>query len=415
MQTQTKRHSFIVSLLGIKHVVVAINKMDLVEYRQEVFDRIRQDYLEFVQRLNLRDIRFIPISALNGDNVVHRSAELSWFDGPPLMELLNTVEIAQDQNLTDVRLPVQWVNRPNLDFRGYSGTVAAGVLKPGDPIMVLPSRKTSRVKSIVTYDGELAAAFPSLAITVTLEDELDISRGDMLVRPDDLPMLDSRFNAHIVWMADAPLIPGKPYYIKQTTKVVTGSIAKIHYRIDVHTLEHHPSDQLVLNEIGLCEVALNAPIAFDPYSRCKGTGAFIVIDRFTNATVGAGMIVGAAERRAELRRVTPLERAARFGQQPITLWLTGAERYAAAYALERRLFDRGYACAVLDAEDVGAPLQRIAQQLNQAGIVCLCPTPDEGLPEEDVSNVILAAEQLDIHHVIQLLIPPQPLRPDFEI
>jgi bifunctional enzyme CysN/CysC len=415
VQIQTKRHSFIVSLLGIKHILVAVNKMDLVGFNRAVFEKIRADYLEFAKKLGLPDIHFIPMSALNGDNVVNRSEATPWFDGQPLMELLNTLEIGQDENFAELRFPVQWVNRPNLNFRGFSGTLAAGILKKGDPIMVLPSRKTSRVKSIVTYDGELVEAFPPQAITVTLEDEIDVSRGDMLVRPDHEPTLDSRFNANIVWMAETPLIPGRQYLFKQTTRTVAGSVAKVHHRIDVNTLETHPAVQLNLNEIGLCEIALSSAIAFDRYSRCKGTGSFIVIDRLTNVTVGAGMIESSAIRKAEIRRVTPQERATRFGQKAITFWLSGAERREAAYGLERRLFDRGYVCVVLDEEALGNQAGFVARNFNQAGIICLCSAPDNALPHEDAANVILPAESLEIDEVIKLLSLAHPGQPDFQI
>lgn len=406
VQTQTKRHSFIVSLLGLKHVIVAINKMDLMDYSPAAYEKIRQAYLKFAKKLGLSDVRFIPISALKGDNVVHRSARMPWFDGPPLMELLDTIEIAEDQNVEDLRFPVQWVNRPNLDFRGFSGTLAAGILKQGDPVLALPSGKMSRVKAIVTYDGELEQAFPPQAITVTLEDEIDISRGDLLVRPGQAPPLDPRFNAHLVWMAETPLIPGKPYWIKQATRTVTGSVARIQHRIDINTLETHPAVQLNLNEIGLCELAVNAPLPLDPYSRVKGTGAFIVIDRLSHGTVGAGMILGAAERPPVWQQVTPEERAARFGQRALTLWITGDNRRQSARDLERRLFDRGYACAVLDQDDLGEPIALIARQLNRAGLVCLCPVANIPPSHGDWPQTVLAADTLEIDTVIALIKPP---------
>ncbi len=403
VQTQTKRHSFIVSLLGIRHVIVAINKMDLLEFSETVYDQIRETYRKFAKKLGLHDVRFIPISALQGDNVVHRSERMPWFDGPPLMDLLDTIEIAEDQNLEDLRFPVQWVNRPNLDFRGFSGTLAAGILRKGDPILALPSRKTSRVKAIVTYDGELEQAFPPQAITVTLEDEIDISRGDLLVHPGREPTLDSRFNAHLVWMAEAPLIPGKPYLIKQATRTVGGSVAQIRHRIDINTLETHPAVQLNLNEIGLCELAVSTPLAIDPYTRVKGTGAFIVIDRLTHGTVGAGMILGAAERPPLWRQVTPEERAARFGQRAVTFWLTGPNRRQAAQDLERRLFDRGYACITLDEEELGSQAEFVARQLNRAGLVCLCPAAAPSPPRNDPRHRVLDTEHLDIEAVIGAL------------
>jgi bifunctional enzyme CysN/CysC len=371
VQTQTKRHSFIASLLGIKHVVVAVNKMDLMGFSQEVFENIRADYLAFAGKLDLHDIRFIPLSALKGDNVVNPSPHTPWYQGQPLMELLDSIEIAEDQNFVNPRFPVQYVNRPNLDFRGFSGTVAAGVFRKGDQVMALPSRKTSHIASIVTHDGELDEAFPPQAVTFTLTDEIDVSRGDMLVRPDDLPLLDSRFLAHIVWMTEAPMVPGKQYTIKHTTRLATGSVAQILHRVDVNTLEESPADELHLNEIALCEVAVTAPLAFDPYTVCKGTGSFIVIDRLTNVTIGAGMILGAAEQSASSQRVTAEERAARFGQQAVTLWLTGENRVELAYELERRLFDLGHAAAVLDEPDLAEQARAVAGQINKAGLICI--------------------------------------------
>jgi bifunctional enzyme CysN/CysC len=413
VQTQTRRHSFIVSLLGIKHVVVAINKMDLLGFSRDVFEKIRADYLAFAGKLDLHDMHFIPMSALRGDNVVNRSAQTPWFEGQPLMELLNTIAIGQDQNFTDLRFPVQWVNRPNLDFRGFSGTLAAGVLKRGDTLMALPSRKTSRVKAIVTHDGDLAEAFPPQAITVTLEDEIDISRGDMLVRPDHLPHVGSRFDAHLVWMTETPMVPGRQYLIKQGTKTVSGSISRIHHRIDVNTLERHASDQLGLNEIGRCEVALSAPIAYDAYALCKGTGSFIVIDRLSNVTVGAGMILGPAEVGGGVRLVTPAERMARYGQRGITLWLRGERRREVAYELERQLFDRGHASAVLDDESLGERAGNVARHLTRAGLVCLCVL--EGAPsEEDAGNRVLAADDVELEAVIELIAPGE-TKTDFSI
>ncbi|BBA33649.1 bifunctional sulfate adenylyltransferase subunit 1/adenylylsulfate kinase [Methylocaldum marinum] len=402
VMTQTKRHSFIVSLLGIKHVVVAINKMDLVGYSSDVFERIRSDYLAFIEKLDIHDVRFIPLSALMGDNVVSRSGEMPWYQGQALMELLDTIEIAKDQNFTNPRFPVQYVNRPNLDFRGYSGTVAAGVFRKGDAITVLPSRKTSCIKSIVTYDGELEEAFPPQAVTITLADEIDVSRGDMLVRSGDLPMLGTRFKAHIVWMTEAPLVPGRQYYLKQTAKIVNGSVSQIHHRIDINTLEQLPADQLKLNEIGLCEVALNAPIAFDPYKGSKSTGSFIIIDRLTNVTVGAGMIVAQADGESGLRSVTAEERGARFGQKAVTLWITGERRQDLAYELERKLFDVGHASTVLDDSELGEQFRIVAAQINHAGLICICPC--ETRPGDDgLAALHVSADEMNADAVLALL------------
>jgi bifunctional enzyme CysN/CysC len=413
VQTQTRRHSFIVSLLGIRHVVVAINKMDLVEFKESVFEQIKQDYSEFVQRLSIPDIHFIPLSALRGDNVVNKSEHTPWYQGPSLMELLNTVEISADRNIADVRFPVQWVNRPNLDFRGYSGTLAAGIIKKGAVVMALPSRKSSQVKSIVTFDGELQEAYPGQAITVTLTDEIDISRGDMLVSPEHAPALDSRFNADVVWMAENALVPGKQYYIKQATRTVTGSVSRIGYRIDVNTLEKSPASQLKLNEIGLCEFALSAPLAFDPYSQCKGTGSFIVIDRLSNVTVGAGMIVSLAERNEMLRPVSRADRIARFGQKPVNFWIQGEQAALVALQLERRLFDRGHACIAIT-EQASAEL---TAQLNKAGLVCICVGGAQTPAESEVDRII-TADHIDFDAIIQTIDPRVDCseeQPDFDI
>ena len=384
VQTQTRRHSYIVSLLGIRHVIVAVNKMDLVDFSEDVFNGIRADYLAFAEKLTIKDIRFLPLSALKGDNVVNPSPSMPWYTGQPLMALLDSIEIADDQNFVNPRFPVQYVNRPNLDFRGYSGTVAAGIFRKGDPVMALPSRKTSRIASIVTYDGEREEAFPPQAVTITLEDEIDVSRGDMLVRPDDQPLLESRFLAHIVWMTEAELVPGRQYLIKQNTRAVTGSVPHIRYRIDVNTQAHHPATQLHLNEIGLCEVALSAPIAFDPYTVCKGTGSFIVIDRLTNVTVGAGMIMGLSDATEHEGPVTAVERANRFGQKPATLWVQGPRRTELALELERRLFNLGHAALVLNDPAVAPHAELIAEQAGGAGLITLITldapaTPVHGL------------------------------------
>jgi sulfate adenylyltransferase large subunit len=294
VQTQTKRHSFIASLLGIKHVVVAVNKMDITDYSEQVFNDIRHDYTEFARELELEDIHFVPMSALKGDNVVNKSENMPWYEGETLMEILESVEIANDANFDDVRFPVQFVNRPHLDFRGYCGTLASGILKPGDAITVLPSGKESKVKALVTYDGDLDHAVPGESITVTLEDEVDVSRGDMLVHSDHhQPHVSSQFKAMVVWMTENPLVTGKQYNIKVGVNDSTGSLSGIDYQIDVNTMDKNEASELKLNEIGLCEFSLNKPVVFDAYKRNRTTGAFIIIDRLTNVTIGAGMITEA--------------------------------------------------------------------------------------------------------------------------
>ncbi|WP_252107440.1 MULTISPECIES: sulfate adenylyltransferase subunit CysN [unclassified Halomonas] len=299
VQTQTKRHSFIADLLGIQHLVIAVNKMDLVDFSEERFNEIKREYQQFATNLNAPDIRFVPLSALTGDNVVNKSAQTPWYFGPgyesrTLIELLESVELTQDQNLTDLRLPVQYVNRPNLDFRGYCGTLAAGILRPGHRVKVLPSGKTSSVERIVTYDGDLSAAYPGQAITVTLDDEIDISRGDWLVDAHADIALSNAFKADIVWMHEDALTPGKLYDFKLATRDLSGQVRAIDYQVDVNTLAQYPAEQLELNAIARCEVELTASIPLDDYRSSPGTGSFIIIDRLTNVTVGAGMIRGVA-------------------------------------------------------------------------------------------------------------------------
>jgi sulfate adenylyltransferase subunit 1 len=293
VQTQTRRHSYIASLLGIKHIVVAVNKMDIKDYDEQVFNDIRKDYTEFARELEMGDVHFVPLSALKGDNVVNRSENMPWYQGDTLMDLLENVEIASDANTQDVRFPVQYVNRPNLDFRGYCGTLASGILKAGDAIAVLPSGKESTVKSIVTYDGNLDEAVPGEAITITLNDEIDISRGDMIVHPENQPHVGSHFKATVVWMTEQPLVSGKQYNFKVGVNDSTGTMTAVDSQIDVNTLAKNSANQLAMNEIGVCEFSLTKPIVFDSYTRNRATGAFIIIDRLTNVTIGAGMITEA--------------------------------------------------------------------------------------------------------------------------
>lgn len=406
--TQTKRHSFITSLLGIKHALVAINKMDLMNYRQDVFEDIRRSYKEFASRLDLPDLHFIPISALKGDNVVDASVRMAWYQGPTLMHFLESVYIGSDRNLQDFRFPIQYVSRPHLDFRGYCGTVASGIVRKGDEIMALPSRKSSRVESIIVFESELKEAFAPQAVTLTLEDEIDVSRGDMLVRPGNVPHLESKFDAMLVWMAEEPMHVGKTYIVKQTTNMVTGAISSLRYRVDVNTLHRADAETLNLNEIGRCGITLSQPIAYDSYRSNRATGALIVIDRITNATVAAGMIMdrtrggdrwdhwddepAAALKPTEASYVTPEQRVSRYGQRPATILLTGltaSGKTTLAYALERRLFDIGKACTVLDGQNMRRGISRdlgftaeqrsenlrrsaeVAKLINDAGLICI--------------------------------------------
>ncbi len=393
VQTQTKRHSFITSLLGIKHIIVAVNKMDLIEYSEEVFNKIKADYLDFVKDLGIEDIHFVPISALNGDNVVNPSENMPWYTGKAMMELLNTIEIASDHNFTDPRFPVQYVNRPNLDFRGFCGTVAAGVFHPGDEITVLPSGSTSKIKSIVTYEGDIAEAFPPMAVTLTMEDEIDISRGDMIVsKNQSQPTVADRFKANIVWMTEQSMVPGRQYIIKLATRSVSGSISSIDYRIDVNTLEHHDASELKLNEIGVCNVSVNAPVVFDPYKQSKGTAAFIIIDRLTNVTVGAGMITGTTDE-TDLSPVSAEERAARFSQTAAVISLSGEKALERAEQLERKLFDTGHATTILDNQD--EQLDILLPVIKNAGLIAICANC--GKKQADLSFNTDASDLEEIH------------------
>ena len=396
VQVQTRRHSFIASLLGIKHIIVAVNKMDLVDFSESVFNEIKADYLKFSEKLDPASFHFIPLSALTGDNVVNPSEHTPWYDGGALMPLLESIEIAGDKNYSDFRFPVQYVNRPNLNFRGYCGTVASGVIRKGDEVTVLPSNKTSRIKSIVTYDEELELAHVAMAVTLTLEDEIDVSRGDILAHPENVTASDTRFDATVVWMAETPLLPGKVFDFKLGSKTVSGSLNTIHSRIDVNTLEKHPAPGLESNEIGLTEINLDETVCFDSYKDNRATGSFIILDRLSNVTVGAGMIDCVQQPRRTRSEssniiVTKEERAARYGQKPATIMfvgVSGSGKSTLAHGLERRLFDRGRVSNVLDgktmrlgiskdlahdAEGRAENLRRsahIARFLNDSGVIC---------------------------------------------
>ena len=290
--TQTRRHTFLVSLLGIKHIVLAVNKMDLVDFDKQVFDRIVAEYRKLTDALQIEDVTCFPLSALDGDNVVEKSDRTPWYDGPALLDFLETVPVHTDHNMTDFRYPVQYVLRPNLDFRGFSGKIASGVIRKGDEIMALPSKKASRVKSIVTYDGELDEAFCPQCVTITLEDEIDISRGEMLVRPDNLPEIGRHFETMLVWMDEEPMDRKKQFYLKHNTNTTRATVDDICYQVDVNTMEQHPADGFKLNEIGRVHITTAKPLFFDAYKTNKATGSFILIDPITNNTSAVGMIIG---------------------------------------------------------------------------------------------------------------------------
>ncbi len=434
--TQTKRHSFICSLLGIKHVVVAVNKMDLIDWSEEVYEKIREDYNAFVARLGFSDIHFIPMSALKGDNVVDHSQNMAWYDGPTFLHHLEGVNISTDRNLIDMRFPVQYVLRPHLNFRGFSGTIASGFMRVGDEVMSLPSRRASRLKAIIGPDGEIAEAFAPMAVTVTLEDEIDVSRGNMLVPVKNLPHVGNEFEAMVVWMHETPAKAGRSYLIKQTTNMVPGVLADIRYKVDVNTMrkqaggeapavktvqrgenssdfnersdstfnELNAATELQLNEIARVHITLHRPIAFDPYEKNRSTGAFIIVDRMTNITVGAGMIVDRVVPKPKSSApvsknivktaslVSDEDRRKLLNQKGATLWLTGLSgsgKSTIARQLERELTDMGHACYILDGDNIRHGLNRdlgfsmedrsenirrigeVARLFNEAGIIVI--------------------------------------------
>jgi bifunctional enzyme CysN/CysC len=364
--TQTRRHSFLVSLMGIRHVVLAVNKMDLVGYDQARFDEIARDYRAFAAQVGIKHVLAIPISGLAGDNIASLSPNTPWYDGPSLMEHLETVALDEDRlQRGPFRMPVQWVNRPNLDFRGFAGFIASGVIKPGDAVRVLPSGKTSTVARIVTQDGDLPSAAAGQSITLTLADEIDCSRGDVIAIADNPPEVADQFEADMVWMADAPLLPGRPYWLKIGTKLVSATITEIKHKVNVNTLDEAAAKQLDLNEIGVVNLSLDQSIAFEPYTLNQDLGGFILIDRLTNATLGCGMIRFALRRAHNIHwqalEVDKSRRGALLGQTPRVLWFTGlsgAGKSTIANLVERRLHALGRSTYILDGDNVRHGLNR---------------------------------------------------------
>ncbi len=360
VQTQTRRHSFLVSLIGIKRVVVAINKMDLVGYSEATFRRILDDYRAFAAQLGLEDIVAIPMSALKGDNITSQSEQMGWYHGPTLMGYLETVEVDQKRRLKGpFRLPVQWVNRPNLDFRGFAGTIASGVIEPGAAIRVQPSGRTSTIKRIVTADGDLPRAIAGQSVTLVLEDEVDISRGDVISHKDTPAEVADQFEATLVWMQDEPMMPGRAYLMKIGTRTVTATVTDIKHKVNVNTLEHLAAKQLALNEIAVVKLGIDRPVAFDPYESVRETGGFILIDRISNATIGAGMLRFALRRSHNIHMqhvdVDKATRGAMKGQKPCVLWFTGlsgAGKSTLANQLEKRLNALGRHTYLLDGDNV---------------------------------------------------------------
>jgi bifunctional enzyme CysN/CysC len=357
--TQTRRHSYLVSLLGIRHVVVAINKLDLVDYSQEVFDQIEADYRAFAAEIGLDNIVCIPLSALRGDNITEHSAQTPWYEGPTFIGHLETVQVDDVTQDGPFRMPVQWVNRPNLDFRGFSGEIAGGTVHVGDRVMVLPSGRESTVERIVTFDGDLEEAAAGDSVTITLTDEVDISRGDVLAAASAPPSIADQFETHIVWMSDEPMLPGRPYLFKLGTRTVQATVAQPKYKVNVNTLEHTAAKTLELNEIGVANLSLSRPIAFDPYTENRDMGGFILIDRITNNTVGAGLLHFALRRSENVGwqsvEVHQAARAEMKHQTPSVLWFTGVPasgKSTIANIVERKLHAQGLHTYLLDGDNL---------------------------------------------------------------
>lgn len=363
--TQTRRHSYIVSLLGIGQVVLAVNKMDLVGFDQGVFERIAGDYRALAAQLGIAQVQCIPLSALEGDNLSSRSPNTPWYAGPSLLEYLDTLQLDSTDAAGGLRLPVQYVNRPHQHFRGFAGTIAAGQVRPGDAVVVLPSARRSTVASVRDANGPVPVAGAGQAVTLTLDDEIDISRGDVIAAAGDPPEVSDQFAAHVLWMDDAPLLPGRPYWLQIGARTVSASISEIKHRIDVNTQEAMAAKRLALNEVGVCNLSLDEPIAFEPYARNRTLGGFILIDRQTNATVGAGTLDFALRRAGNVHwQHLDVDRAARArikGQTPRVLWFTGlsgAGKSTIANLVDKRLHALGYHTFILDGDNVRHGLNR---------------------------------------------------------
>lgn len=424
---QTKRHSFILTLLGVKHILVAINKMDRVDYSRHVFEEIRAEYSAFAAKLTVNDLHFIPVSALKGDNVVSASAKMPWYGGGPLLELLENIYVDSDVNQIDFRYPVQYVLRPHQGFRGYCGRVDSGVARLGREVVVVPSMKRTRIKEICSFDGDLEQALPSQSVTLTLEHDLDVSRGDMICYPENIPNVSSELEAMVVWMSDTPLDTAKTYIVQHTTRQARCRVEKIRYKVDVNTLHRADAGSLELNEIGRVRIESHRPLFFDSYQHNRSTGGFILVDVLDNTTVAAGMILDrktSEQRRGEdvaearnIRReqglVTAIERQRRLGQRGTTIWLTGlsgAGKSHLAKNLERRLFVEGRAVYRLDGDNVRFGLSRdlgftreertenirrvaeTAQMFNDAGLIVITAFISPLLEQRRLAREIIGDE-----------------------
>ena len=394
---QSRRHAYIASLLGIPNFVIAVNKMDAVGYEESVFRAIEREFQDFLQKLNAPHVYFLPISALEGDNVVRRSRNMPWFEGPGLLEYLESVPVHHRTRAAAFRFPVQRVIRPNQDFRGYAGQVVSGAIRPGEGVLALPSGRRSRVKSIETFDGRLEEAVAPMSVTLTLEDEVDISRGDMLASAQKPPEASRLFDASVVWLNEQPFDPGRRYLLKHTTQTMPAEVKEVRHRVNIKTLEHEPADRLEMNGIGVLRIETSRPIYFDPYAQNRATGSIILIDPVTNATVGAGMILAPVvlerDRKVEIitprsERVTPIERIARYRHGGETVPL--GDRRTLAWLLERKLFDRGGAVTVIEHAS-----QETLDALEQAGLLVLLVSgkPEWDLPSDDseAADFVMAA------------------------
>jgi bifunctional enzyme CysN/CysC len=416
--TQTRRHSYICSLLGIRHVVLAVNKIDLVEFSGECFHHIVGDYLGFAQSLGFESIATVPVSARYGDNITQASERMRWYDGPTLLEHLESLEVEEGLQNKPFRFPVQWVNRPNLDFRGFSGTVASGTVRPGDRVVVSGSGKESSVARIVTADGDLPEARLGDAVTLTFADEVDVSRGDVIAHSDSRPEVVDQFAAHILWMAEDEMLPGRSYLLRIGTRFVPARVTSLKHKVDVNTLEHIAAKTLSLNEIGLCNLSAAAPVAFDPYTDNRTTGAFILIDRFTNATAGAGMITFGLRRATNIHRQSLLvnkeSRLLMNGHRPAILWFTGLSgsgKSTIANIVERELHARGAHTYMLDGDNVRHGLNKdlgftdvdrvenirrvgeVARLFVDAGLVVLCSFISPFRAERQMVRELVDAEE----------------------
>lgn len=386
--TQTRRHTFIISLLGIKHVILAVNKMDLVDFDRQVFEDICQEYRDFVTRLKIPDLHFIPLSALKGDNVVDRSANTPWYTGQPMLEMLESIHVTSDHNFIDFRFPVQYVLRPDADFRGFSGKIASGIVRPGDDVLVLPSQKRSKVKAITTYDGNLDYAFPPESVTLTLEDEIDVSRGDMLVHPNNIPRSAQAFEAMLVWMDEKTMVKDTSFFLKHTTQTTRANINQIRYQIDVNNLRKNVSKILALNEIGRVNITTSRPVFFDPYMKNRDTGSFILVDPVTNFTSAVGMVIDRVASEEPVNvcsktvsdggeavfcegRISQSEWEDRLGQKSEVIRIiegTIDERRIKAFALQRSFFSGGKIAVIAERKiaELGVDLM-----LNEHGLIVI--------------------------------------------